>query len=70
MNIKKYRTPECKNCPAKQLCTGRQKGGREIERSQYAESVERNNKTIPGTKTSIANDRKLTNTYLNGALLC
>ena len=43
-NFKKYRTPECKNCPVKNLCTGRQKGGREIERSQYAEAVEKNNK--------------------------
>lgn len=41
---KKYRTPACKNCPVKYLCTGKAKGGREIERSQYAESVERNNK--------------------------
>jgi transposase len=41
---KKYRTPVCKNCPVKHLCTGKQKGGREIERSQYAESVEVNNK--------------------------
>ncbi len=28
----------------KHLCTGRQKGGREIERSQYAAAVEQNNK--------------------------
>ena len=42
--FKKYRTPKCKDCPVKNLCTGRQKGGREIERSQYASSVEKNNK--------------------------
>ncbi len=40
--FKKYRTPECKTCPVKNLCTGRVEGGREIERSQYAESSERN----------------------------
>jgi transposase len=48
---KKYRTPACKNCPVKQLCTGRQKGGREIERSQYAEAVERNNKNYSQNQT-------------------
>ncbi|MBL0343635.1 MAG: transposase [Bacteroidetes bacterium] len=41
---KKYRTPKCKHCPVKHLCTGRAKGGREIERSQYAEAVELNNR--------------------------
>lgn len=40
--FKKYRTPACKVCPVKNLCTGRAKGGREIERSQYAEAVELN----------------------------
>lgn len=42
--FKKYRTPKCKTCSVKHLCTGRQKGGREIERSEYAEAVEANNK--------------------------
>ncbi len=42
--FKKYRTPKCKECAVKHLCTGRQKGGREIERSQYAEAVEINNR--------------------------
>ena len=40
--FKKYRTPECKTCPVKELCTSR-KGGREIDRSQYADAVEENN---------------------------
>ena len=30
--FKKYRTPKCKECAVKHLCTGRQKGGREILR--------------------------------------
>lgn len=41
--FKKYRTPACKDCPVKHLCTSR-KGGREIDRSQYADAVEENNK--------------------------
>ena len=42
--FKKYRTSACKLCAAKHLCTGRKDGGREIDRSQYAEAVEENNK--------------------------
>lgn len=42
--FKKYRTPECKTCPVKHLCTGRASGGREIERSEFAYAVEENNK--------------------------
>jgi transposase len=41
--FKKYRTPACASCPVKHLCTGRAKGGREIERSEYAEAVDLNN---------------------------
>lgn len=41
--FKKYRTSACKECPVKHLCTSR-KGGREIDRSQYADAVEENNK--------------------------
>ena len=40
--FKKYRTPACKDCPVKHLCTGRAKGGREIDRSEFAEAVELN----------------------------
>lgn len=40
--FKKYRTPACKDCPVKHLCTGRTKGGREIDRSEFAEAVEEN----------------------------
>ncbi|WP_231131627.1 transposase [Flavobacterium hydrophilum] len=42
-NFKKYRTPKCKECPVKHLCTSRS-AGREIDRSQYADAVEENNK--------------------------
>ena len=41
--FKKYRSPACKECPVKHLCTSRT-GGREIDRSQYADAVEENNK--------------------------
>jgi transposase len=41
--FKKYRTPACKECPVKDLCTSRT-GGREIDRSEYADAVEENNK--------------------------
>ncbi|PKB15281.1 IS1182 family transposase [Flavobacterium sp. 5] len=41
--FKKYRTSACKECLVKSLCTNR-KDGREIDRSQYADAVEENNK--------------------------
>jgi len=40
--FKKYRTPDCQTCAVKHLCTGRAKGGREIERGQYAGAVAKN----------------------------
>jgi transposase len=39
--FQKYRTPSCKICTIKDLCTSR-KAGREIDRSQYAQAVEEN----------------------------
>lgn len=41
--FKKYRTPACKTCPVKQYCTVRPEG-REIERGEFAEALELNNK--------------------------
>ena len=41
--FKKYRTPKCKECPVKSLCTARASGGREIDRGEYAEAVTANN---------------------------
>lgn len=43
--FRKYRTPDCKTCAVKRLCTGR-KGGREIERSEYQDAVDYNNKRV------------------------
>jgi transposase len=42
--FKKYRTTACKTCEALKLCTAKADGRREIERSQYAEAIELNNK--------------------------
>ncbi|MFV8348030.1 IS1182 family transposase [Flavobacterium sp. ZB4P13] len=41
--FKRYRTPKCRECPVKHLCTSRM-AGRDIDRSQYADAVEQNNK--------------------------
>ena len=41
-HFKKYRSSACKECLVKILCTSR-KGGREIDRSEFAEAVEENN---------------------------
>ena len=41
--FKKYRTPACKTCPVKHYCTVRSEG-REIERGEFAEAMELNNK--------------------------
>lgn len=41
--FKKYRTSACSTCPVKHLCTSR-KEGREIERSEFAEAMEKNAK--------------------------
>lgn len=42
--FKKYRTPKCSVCPVKHLCTGKTVGGRELDRSEYADAVAANNK--------------------------
>lgn len=42
--FKKYRSTACKTCEALKLCTAKADGRREIERSQYAEATELNNK--------------------------
>ena len=42
--IKRYRTPQCTECPLRNLCTTKADGRREIERSEYAADAEANNK--------------------------
>ncbi|MDI6033334.1 IS1182 family transposase [Flavobacterium sp. LB2P84] len=41
--FKRYQTPKYRECPVKHLCTSRM-AGRDIDRSQYADAVEENNK--------------------------
>lgn len=64
---KKYRTADCKTCPVKHLCTGRANGGREIERSQYAEAVEINKKNYEQNK-DIYRKRQEINEHIFGTI--
>lgn len=64
---KKYRTPDCKTCPAKHLCTGRATGGREIERSEFASAVEANNKRYK-ENTSLYRKRQEINEHIFGTI--
>jgi transposase len=43
--IKKYNTQQCLDCPVKKLCTSAQRT-RQIERSQYQEVIDENNKRV------------------------
>lgn len=65
--FKKYRTPACSNCPVKHLCTGRQKGGREIERSEYAPAVEENKERYKNN-TSLYRTRQEINEHIFGTI--
>ena len=48
--FKKYRTSDCKECAVKPLCTARASGGREIDRSEYADAVEENSRRYKANK--------------------
>lgn len=48
--MKKYRTPDCKQCTVRHLCTSKADGRREIERSQYADAVEINKRNYHQNK--------------------
>lgn len=65
--FKKYRTPKCKTCPVKHLCTGRAKGGREIERSQYAPASEKNLKHYEKHK-ELYKRRQMMNEHIFGTI--
>lgn len=43
--IKHYKTPQCRTCPALAQCTTNPKG-RVLERSEYAEAAEKNNRRV------------------------
>ena len=44
--FQRYTTPACKNCTIRQQCTKAKANGRTIERSEYAQAIERNNKQV------------------------
>jgi len=65
--FKKYRTSDCKTCPVKHLCTGRKDGGREIERSEYAEAVEANLR-LHGQNRELYKRRQMMNEHIFGTI--
>jgi len=44
--FKRYNSPECKTCSSSHLCTQSQKNVRNIDRSQYADSIEANARRV------------------------
>ncbi len=66
-NFKKYRTPACKECPVKHLCTGRAQGGRELDRSEFADAVEENNKRYH-ENAALYRKRQETNEHIFGTI--
>ncbi|MCF1753385.1 IS1182 family transposase [Mariniradius sediminis] len=65
--FKKYRTSDCRDCPARHLCTGRQQGGREIERSEYADAVEANLKLLEQNR-ELYKRRQMMNEHIFGTI--
>jgi transposase len=66
-SFKKYRTSACNTCPVKHLCTGRKDGRREIERSEFADAVERN-KTNYETNGQLYRKRQEINEHIFGTI--
>ena len=64
--FQKYRTPACKTCAIKDLCTSR-KGGREIDRSQYADAVEENHQRYK-ENTQLYRKRQEINEHIFGTI--
>lgn len=65
--FKKYRTPACKQCPVKHLCTGKEKGGREIDRNEFAQAVEENSKRYR-ENTALYRTRQEINEHIFGTI--
>jgi transposase len=65
--FKKYRTPACKTCPVHHLCTGRADGRREIERSEYADFVEKNAHNYK-TNPKLYRERQEINEHIFGTI--
>ena len=64
--FQKYRTAACKTCPVKDQCTSR-KGGREIDRSQYAQAVEENHQRYK-ENTQLYRKRQEINEHIFGTI--
>lgn len=64
--FKKYRTPSCKDCPVKYLCTSRP-AGREIDRNENADAVEENNKRYQ-ENAQLYRKRQEINEYIFGTI--
>jgi len=67
LRFKKYRTAACATCAVKHLCTGRAQGGREIDRSEYAEAVARNAKNYEQHK-ALYRTRQELNEHIFGTI--
>lgn len=65
--FKKYRTTACKNCLVRTLCTAKADGRREVERSQYAEALEANNKNYK-EQYSLYRKRQEINEHIFGTI--
>lgn len=65
--MKKYRTVKCKTCPVRKLCTARADGGREIERSEFADAVEANNKRYKENQP-LYKQRQMINEHIFGTI--
>ena len=65
--FKKYRTPDCKTCSVQALCTAKADGRREIDRSQYAEAVEKNRTNYQNNKDLYRNRQEI-NEHIFGTI--
>ena len=65
--FKKYRTPICKECAARHLCTSKADGRREIDRSEFAQAIEENNKRYQ-TQYELYRKRQEINEHIFGTI--
>lgn len=65
--FKKYRTPKCKECPVRNLCTSKADGRREVDRSEFAEAVEENNKRY-AQQQDLYKRRQMINEHIFGTI--
>lgn len=65
--FKKYRTPKCKECPVRNLCTSKADGRREVDRSEFAEAVEENN-TRYAAQQELYKQRQMINEHIFGTI--